>query len=146
MASICQDHLASVYGPPKKTAGRKNEGGPNSDMAYSRPWVSKMGGEAPAELEGPSGWASGRPQQTLQSAWAAALPLPQEQPAAQDSQAPGRCSLSLEGQQTCWQHPQSYLQLSLKVKQSTTVPDITLPDLGKPPNSVAGKQRSPWMV
>ena len=53
---------------------------------------------------------------------------------------------SLEGEQSCWKPPHSYIQLSLKVKQSPIVPGITLPSLGKPPNCAAGRERSLWMV
>lgn len=82
--------------PTQATVGRKKKGGTNLDMAHSGPWVSEMVGKTPADLMAPLGWASVRLRQTLASVPAAAFLLPQEQPGAQDSQVPVRCSLSLK--------------------------------------------------
>lgn len=128
---------------PSKLQAEKTRAAQARIWHIHRP-VSETVGKATAEITGPLQRASRGPRQTPALAPAAALLPPQDGPGAQDSQVPLRYSLSLEGQQTWWQHPQPYLQLSLS--QSTTVPDITLPSLGKPPNSIAGKERSPWMV
>lgn len=140
MASICQDYLASVHGPPQQTAGRENEGGTSSDMAHSLPCF-RNGRQSYSRAHG--AFAAGLTGAEANSGVSAGSGTAATTGWAQSSGLTGATQVFTQPGRTADLVATSTILPPTFLESKYSWPDITLPSLGKPPNFVAGKGTVP---